>query len=334
MPEITRTMTEVRLGQASEHTILTPDDMKGALESGEITAVYKYGVAERDDPGGVLKDVHTLEGKFLKSGRPTSRAVITSSAVDRDWDVVHTSGMIVTAGYRDHPVVMPMHQYREPAIGFTRKITQYMNHAIATWEWCTEIPETDAARFYALWSQRVLNCTSIGFTIPNAESWEYVSERKGFDFLAWEILEHSVVSIPANQDAVRTDGMKEYMEVARDMIFEGPSPVLRKAFEQATHQKVYAAGKTEKEAEQVNGGPDGTEPLQNEHAHVEGVEFTAPEGVLRAFEAGILDKDGAVQAIKAIQAKAVEVIEAERDEAQLQLLALSSAVINRNEPEV
>ena len=312
----TRSMTEVRIGDAAEHTVLTTDDLKSALEADEVSSVFKYGVAERNDPGGVVKEVHTLSGGFLKEGRPTSSAVITTASVDRDWDIVHTTGMVLTSGYLKNPVVMPMHQYREVPLGFTEKVAQYTNHAVARWQWATEVPETDAARYYALWTQHVLNCTSIGFTPLNKESWEW-NDHGGIDWLMWELLEHSIVSIPANQEAIRTDGVKEYMRVARDMIFDGPSPIMKMAFEKALHQKVYpsAVAATEDEPEEANNASNvkeatapeekdahlesaGTEETGSEKVTDEQGVYDTPERVLSAFESGAISRDEAAELIR------------------------------------
>ena len=180
-----RSMTEAHIRGEAQHLVLDGRALHDALQRGEVDAVFKYGAATRDDPGGVAKDIHRIAGDFLVSGRPTSSAVITSSVVDRDDDVVYSDGMIVTAGYLKNPVVMPMHLYREIPVGFTEKLAQYQRHVTATWQWLTDIAESDAARYYSLWQNHVLNCTSIGF-VP--QEWKFREGSDwGLDFTIWEL---------------------------------------------------------------------------------------------------------------------------------------------------
>jgi hypothetical protein len=237
--EARRIATEIKVRGLNEHVALSGAALKDAFAKGDVEAVFKYDNAIRDDPGGIAKDVLTFTGEFLKEGRPTSTAVITSAVEDRDGDTVHTDGMVISESYRKHPIVMPMHMYREFPIGFTEKLTQYKNHAVAKWQWLTDEPDTDGQKFYGLWKNHVLNCVSIGF-VP--KRWEPKKDSWSYDFLTWELLEHSVVNIPANPDALRTDGVKEYLRAAGEMIFNGPSTLLKTMFEQSDYRKGYPVG--------------------------------------------------------------------------------------------
>ena len=294
--ESTRIATEIKIRGLSDHVALSGPALTDAFQKGDVEAVFKYGNAVREDPGGVVKDVFSFAGDFLKAGRPTSTAIITTASEDRDGDSVHTDGMILTDGYLKHPIVMPMHLYREFPVGFTEKLTQYKSHVVARWQWLTDQPDTDGQKFYGLWESHVLNCVSIGF-IP--KTWEPKKDMWAYDFLTWELLEHSVVNIPANADALRTDGVKEYLRAAGEMIFSGPSTLLKGMFEAAEHQKVYATGIDLKSESDAGAAKEQGEPVvggKTAGSAVDGKKAVCdtPEKILEAFEAGVISKGEAV----------------------------------------
>jgi len=221
-------MTEVRLAGKDVNELLTGPDLRDALKAKEVDAVYKYDIVSQSR-GGAIKEVHSMKGEFLTGTRPIGKSVITSATIDRDGDIVSTNGMIVTDAYKKNPIVLPMHQYREYPIGFTKQITQFANHATATWEWIVDQTATKADEYYHLWEAHVLNATSIGF-VP--QEFEWVEERWGIDFITWELLEHSIVTIPANPDAQRSIGSKQYIKLVGSKLIE-TSPIVRRGLEVA-----------------------------------------------------------------------------------------------------
>ncbi len=323
--EARRIATEIKIRGLNEHVALSGAALKDAFAKGDVEAVFKYDNAIRDDPGGIAKDVLTFTGEFLKEGRPTSTAVITSAVEDRDGDTVHTDGMIVSESYRKHPIVMPMHMYREFPIGFTEKLTQYKNHAVAKWQWLTDEPDTDGQKFYGLWKNHVLNCVSIGF-VP--KRWEPKKDSWSYDFLAWELLEHSVVNIPANPDALRTDGVKEYLRAAGEMIFSGPSSLLKSMFEAAEHEKTYPVGiDLTKEHEPDEKAVEPAASANEAGSTVDGKQavYDTPEKILVAFEAGIISKAEASGHIDAL----IVPLKADLAKVQRDLAVMSLRVISK-----
>ena len=335
MTERHMAMTEVRLSGKDVNELLSGPDLRDALKAKEVTALYKYDVAAQSR-GGEVKEVHTVKGDFLTGMRPIGRSVITSSAIDRDDDIVFSSGMSLTDAYKKNPIVLPMHEYREFPIGFTKQITQFANHVTATWEWLTDQAPTKAAKYYQLWEARVLNAVSIGF-IP--KEWEWVEERWGFDITEWEMLEHSIVTIPANQDAQRSIGSKQYIKLIGSDLIE-TSPIVRRGLEIALadgktvsvklpeemkvaapeiddETPLVAASSTELESKEVI--PHETAVDEPEEAQ----DVKSFEQLLMAYVSGAMDKEAVLAVLNARFSKLAE----ERDLYRLQLAEMSLAII-------
>ena len=337
-------MTEVRISGKEVNELLTGPDLRDALQAKEIEAVYKYNIASQSR-GGEVKAVHEMKGDFLKGGRPIGRSVTTSSNPDRDDDIVFSSGMLVTDAYKKNPIVLPMHQYREFPIGFTKQITQYKNHVTATWEWLTDQPLTQAAESYQLWVDHVLNAVSIGF-VP--KEWEWVEDRWGFDFIKWELLEHSIVTIPANPDAQRSLGAKAYVKLVGSKLIE-TSPIIRRSLEIALADGKTISVKLPEEMKDIAPETD-DEPVLETAADVlatipdtyrgepnpkgEGIEPEKQEAqepesersfeqILIAYVSGTMDKEAVLAVVAARFNKLVE----ERDLYKKQLVNLSLSII-------
>lgn len=122
----------------------------------------------------------------------------STESQDRDGDVLVATGAQLD-NYRRNPVVMYAHDYSDlpvakaleiepvPGVGLRAKI-QFPPVGAS--------PKADAVR--ALWAGGFLNAASVGF-VPRAAT----PEGKGNRFTDWELLEFSIVPIPANADALR-----------------------------------------------------------------------------------------------------------------------------------
>lgn len=155
--------------------------------------------------------VFTPEIKRIEEGGQTYYDVmISTESVDRDGDIVEAAGAIVT-NYLKNPVVLWGHDYRSPEsiVGTTTDLEKIPGHGIRSrLQFVPEgvNPRADLVR--GLWDGGFLNAASIGFDPkqyeplggdgPAGESY-----ATGYRFSQWELLEWSIVSIPANQDALR-----------------------------------------------------------------------------------------------------------------------------------
>jgi phage head maturation protease len=135
-------------------------------------------------------------------------AMISTEAVDRSGDIVRATGAKID-NYLKNPVVLWAHNYDEPPIAKALSIEIIPGVGLKARfqfpEWGMN-PQADVVR--RLWAGGFLNATSIGF-MPLAaqpvdpkdadETWYWGP----WDYVSWELLEFSVVPVPANQEALR-----------------------------------------------------------------------------------------------------------------------------------
>lgn len=164
----------------------------------------------------------TFETKL--SAKPGERAVvarISTTAVDRDGDVMLPSGLDVK-DFNKNPVVLLAHNAGTLPIGKVDRITKGSNDVVAkvlfaerpashpiTEEW---IPDT----VFDLFKQQVLNAFSVGFIIDDARSAEAKDVSKFGDGVRrivnrWRLVELSVVPVPANQEALAVAVSKSWL---------------------------------------------------------------------------------------------------------------------------
>lgn len=145
----------------------------------------------------------------------------TKEVVDRDGDIVFVDG-IELENYKMNPIVLFGHDYNTP-IGKTVKFYKKVIDGVKALLFDIEFASTqDAKNIKTLVDEGVLNTTSINF-IP--KEWEEVREndRWGYDIKKSELLEISVVSVPANQSALLQkafDLMTKTEEVIEDVSHE------------------------------------------------------------------------------------------------------------------
>lgn len=149
-------------------------------------------------------------------GARSVTGMISTIAVDRDGDVLLPSGMNARE-FNKNPVVMMNHDLAKLPIGKASRLRKTPTgiEAVVTFakrpeehppgaEW---VPDT----VHALFKQGVLNAFSVGFTVP-AGGVRSATKRDRSMFgdsvrqviTDWNMHEFSVVSVPANQDALVT----------------------------------------------------------------------------------------------------------------------------------
>lgn len=165
------------------------------------------GKASADDLK--LAQMFTVEKQELEEGQDpnTDRAMITTQSVDRDGDIIVANG-VQLANFRKNPVVLFGHNSWDAKNIMGRSITEQIipgQGIMASWAWADQA-NAEAAMVKALWRGNFLNAISVGF-IPfdwkRRKDPANGTDLDGWEFTAWEMLEYSVVPIPANQDALR-----------------------------------------------------------------------------------------------------------------------------------
>jgi len=128
------------------------------------------------------------------------RIVINTGAVDRMDDRVRPNGAKI-ANYLKNPVVQWGHNYHDPwaTIGSTTKLEITDEGIVAEFELREPANDSDPQNIIlALWKQGLVRAASVGFNPLASEP----NEDGGRDFVSWELLEWSLVPIPANQEAL------------------------------------------------------------------------------------------------------------------------------------
>jgi len=140
--------------------------------------------------------------------------IISTEQPDRMGDIVRAGGMD-DENYQKNPVVLFGHDYGSFPVGkslWRKRTTRNGSKGILA---KTQFADTDEGRkVFELWRDGFLNAASIGFM--NKEAEPIRAEDGGWvghDFKKWELLEYSIVPVPANAGAVRLslDGLPEML---------------------------------------------------------------------------------------------------------------------------
>lgn len=129
------------------------------------------------------------------------RFVISTGAVDRDNDTIDPKGWDLK-NYLANPVVLWAHDYRQLPVGRARSVTISDGKLVSE----CEFAEHDFAQtVYAMVKGGFLRATSVGF---RARKYTINEERHGLDFTEQELMEYSIVPVPANPEALNLEGAK------------------------------------------------------------------------------------------------------------------------------
>lgn len=140
----------------------------------------------------------------IKAGDEAKREIqftISTDSVDRMGDTIDVSGWKLEA-YRKNPVVLWAHDNESLPVGKATRVWIEDGKLKATAEFTPE----GVARFndtvFALLKGGFLNAVSVGFMPIEYAFVEDADRRFGIDFKQQELLEFSVVSVPANAEAL------------------------------------------------------------------------------------------------------------------------------------
>jgi HK97 family phage prohead protease len=134
--------------------------------------------------------------KALDENSGILEAIVTTSDVDRYNENIITSGIDTTNYIEKNPVVLYGHDYYSFPVGKTLKLTQMKNKIKAQFQLAIE--EYDfAATLYKLIKGGYINAVSIGGRVL-----EWSEDYKSI--IRMEMVEFSVVAIPANPEAMIT----------------------------------------------------------------------------------------------------------------------------------
>lgn len=147
----------------------------------------------------VRKDFAVIE-KAIDAEAYTADFVITTDEVDRQGDRVAVSGWKLDRYLPGNPILAWVHDYSLPPIGRALSITQ--DAATLRARFLFDEADPFARKIFAKIQTGFLNAVSVGF-IPLAWEWaEEPGREYGWNISAAELLEVSVVSVPANASAL------------------------------------------------------------------------------------------------------------------------------------
>ena len=149
-------------------------------------------------------------------------ARISTTSVDRDGDVMPPSGVDLS-DFTKNPVVLFGHDANRIPVGKAGAIHRRAQDIVAKVQFAERpkslpdmqewVPDT----IFSLFQQKILNAFSVGFTIQDSRpATKHDVARFGDGvqqiITKWNLLEFSVVPVPANQDALATAVSKGYVK--------------------------------------------------------------------------------------------------------------------------
>lgn len=165
------------------------------------------GDAEIADLGVRLSFNAEVEMLKATAPKPEGRQMliaISSAAVDRDGDTIAVEGWKLEQ-YRKNPVVLFGHRYfnnEAPVVGRSLSEFVHKKKLKSLMEFTPQGMVPLADTLYGLYSEGYMNAASVGFIPLN---WSFPEDEKrewGVDFLEQELLEYSLVPVPANSEAL------------------------------------------------------------------------------------------------------------------------------------
>lgn len=123
---------------------------------------------------------------------------ISTGSIDRERDTLAVSGWQLD-NYRKNPTVLWAHDYSALPVGRAESIFSRNGQLVARMEFVPAEVYPFAETVRQLIDGGFLKATSVGF---RPLEWDFNEERGGFDFKKQELLEFSIVPIPANPDAL------------------------------------------------------------------------------------------------------------------------------------
>ena len=136
-----------------------------------------------------------VESKALDDG--SYEAVITTTTKDRQGEIVISTGMDVS-NYMKNPVVLFGHDYSAPPVARAVSLTTSERGITAQFVFPERGVSVRADEIHALWDAHFLSAISVGF-IPL----EWATNASDPTITKSELLEFSIVPVPANQEALR-----------------------------------------------------------------------------------------------------------------------------------
>lgn len=182
----------------------------------------------QDDPAYKIFKAFPAEAKAVDDMERQFRFTITTNGVDREKDVITADGWKVE-NYLKNPVVLWAHDYRQPPVGVSRSLERTENGLASVCEFADPKDYALAGTVAALVRMGALRATSVGF---RTLEWTWDEQRDGINFISQELLEYSIVPVPANPECLieaRGEGidvepLREWAAKTLEMLVQKDAP--------------------------------------------------------------------------------------------------------------
>jgi HK97 family phage prohead protease len=162
---------------------------------------WKDLAAKGEAPEGavVLVSCDIEEAKQLDDTGDKFRFIISSSNPDRDKDVIEVGGWRFE-NYNKNPVVLFGHNYRSLPVATGSPPRIEGDKVLSDADFAATKSDAFAETVRQYVKAKVLRASSVGF---DPLKWMFNEQRRGYDFVEQELLEWSIVPVPANAEALQ-----------------------------------------------------------------------------------------------------------------------------------
>jgi HK97 family phage prohead protease/HK97 family phage major capsid protein len=151
-----------------------------------------------------LAEVHVRDAAESESGDRTLDVIASDETVDRYGDVVSAAGWQL-AEFTKNPIALWMHSYDAP-IGNVENVRVEGKRLLARIRFATAGVSERVDELWRLVKAGVLRAVSVGFMVDSEADYEFIRDADenvtGYRFLRQQLLEVSLVTVPANPNAV------------------------------------------------------------------------------------------------------------------------------------
>jgi phage head maturation protease len=183
-----------------------------------------------------------------KTGARTLRFIASDETVDRYGDIIRVAGWDVTA-FRSNPVLLFGHKSGSLPVGKVAEITvdTKARQLVADTEFMPEGMSAFADEVWRAVDGGFLNASSVGFmpTVDPNPIWKNDDEETGiltgFEFVGQELLELSVVPVPANPAALAVARSLAISDATIRRLFESDSRATARALAEARRRSLTIA---------------------------------------------------------------------------------------------
>jgi len=178
----------------------------------------------------ILKTFPT-EVKTIDQSTGIYEVMISTETVDRMGDIVRAAGCQFES-YLKNPVVLLGHNYGDLPVAKTLELAIVPGAGIrAKFQFPADGIYDRADQTRRLWDAGFINAASIGFNPLKSVNLEPNEPWGAKEYVEWELLEWSIVVVPANQDALRLalDGINDTLTKRGRVLSAGNERKLKEA---------------------------------------------------------------------------------------------------------